>query len=55
MKQLLTFLAALSAAAVLDAQDYKLNDKGYFNYEGVDAMATMTTGGCSQKTILTGK
>ena len=39
MKQLLTFLAALLAAAVLDAQDYKLNDKGYFNYEGVDAMA----------------
>ena len=39
MKQLLTFLAALLAAAVLDAQDYKLNDKGYFNYEGIDAMA----------------
>lgn len=39
MKRLLTILAALSAAAVLDAQDYKLNDKGYFNYEGIDAMA----------------
>lgn len=39
MKRLLTILAVLSAAAVLNAQEYRLNEKGYFNYEGIDAMA----------------
>ena len=39
MKRLITMLVVLSAATILNAQEYKLNEKGYFNYEGVDAMA----------------
>lgn len=39
MKRLITMLVALSAATILNAQEYKLNEKGYFNYEGIDAMA----------------
>lgn len=32
-------ITVLSAATILNAQEYRLNEKGYFNYEGVDAMA----------------
>lgn len=39
MKKLITILAILSVTSILDAQEYRLNEKGYFNYEGVDAMA----------------
>ena len=39
MKRLLTLCAVLSAAVVLNAQEYRLNESGYFNYEGIDAMA----------------
>lgn len=39
MKRLITILMALSVTSILNAQEYKLNEKGYFNYEGVDAMA----------------
>ena len=39
MKKLITILAILSVTSILNAQEYRLNEKGYFNYEGVDAMA----------------
>ena len=39
MKRLITILTVLSVTVILDAQEYRLNEKGYFNYEGVDAMA----------------
>ena len=39
MKRLIAMLVVFSAATILNAQEYKLNEKGYFNYEGVDAMA----------------
>ena len=39
MKRLITMLVVFSAATILNAQEYKLNEKGYFNYEGIDAMA----------------
>ena len=39
MKRLITILTVLSVTVILDAQEYRLNEKGYFNYEGIDAMA----------------
>ncbi len=39
MKKLIAIFAVLSVTVILDAQEYKLNEKGYFNYEGIDAMA----------------
>ena len=39
MKRLLTLLAALAVSASINAQEFKINESGYFNYEGVDAMA----------------
>lgn len=39
MKRILTLLAALAAAVSVSAQEYRLNESGYFNYEGIDAMA----------------
>ena len=38
-KTLVSLVAFLMAALMASAQNYKLNDSGYFNYEGVDAMA----------------
>lgn len=39
MKRLLTLVAALAAILSVNAQEYRLNESGYFNYEGIDAMA----------------
>ena len=39
MKKSLIILAAILAVTSLSAQDFKLNGSGYFNHEGVDAMA----------------
>ena len=39
MKRLIILFSALLALTQLNAQDFKLNGSGYFNYEGVDAMA----------------
>ena len=38
-KTLVSLVAFLMAALMASAQNYKLNDSGYFTYEGVDAMA----------------
>ena len=39
MKRLLTLIAVIAAAASLHAQEFRLNESGYFSHEGVDAMA----------------
>jgi len=40
MRTILSFATALLLSSVfLGAQDFKLNESGYFNYKGVDAMA----------------
>ena len=39
MKRITLAAAALLSAAALFAQDFRLNDSGYFNRDGVDVMA----------------
>ena len=39
MKRITLAAAALLSAAALHAQDFRLNDSGYFNRDGVDVMA----------------
>ena len=39
MKRLFILIAAATVAASLSAQEFRLNDSGYYNHEGVDAMA----------------
>jgi len=39
MKRLLALFAVLAAAIAVNAQEYRLNESGYFSYEGIDAMA----------------
>ena len=39
MKRITLAAAALLSAAALFAQDFRLNDAGYFNRDGVDVMA----------------
>lgn len=39
MKKTIALLAAIATTAQMSAQDFKLNESGYFNCEGVDVMA----------------
>ena len=39
MKRITLAAAALLSAGALHAQDFRLNDAGYFNRDGVDVMA----------------
>jgi hypothetical protein len=39
MKRLSAIFVLLSVTTVLYAQEYRLNERGYFNHEGIDAMA----------------